>query len=81
MQDCVLLIEGRHKFRPRWGVVAFVEAGWFGEDIGSLISGRTIVSYGGELRWQVTKIKLNLGLDFAISTDDEAILIQIGEKF
>jgi outer membrane protein assembly factor BamA len=74
--------EGRHKFQPRWGVVAFVEAGWFGEDIDSLTSGRTIVSYGGGLRWQVTKEKkLNLGLDFAISTDDQAFLIQIGEKF
>jgi hypothetical protein len=63
--------EGRYKFLPRWGVIAFVEAGWFGEDIGSLVSGRTIVSYGGGLRWQVTKEKkLNLGIDFANSTDD-----------
>lgn len=74
--------EGRYKFRSRWGVVAFVEAGWFSEDLGSLVSGRTIVSYGGGLRWQVTKEKkLNLGLDYAISTDDQAFLIRIGEKF
>ena len=74
--------EGRYKFRPRWGMVAFVEAGWFAEDIGSLTSSLTIVSYGGGLRWQVTKEKkLNLGLDYAISTDDEAFLIRIGEKF
>ncbi len=49
--------EGRYKFRPRWGTVAFVEAGWFGDDFGNLSSSRTIVSYGGGVRWQVTKEK------------------------
>ena len=74
--------EGRYKFLPRWGVIVFVETGWFGDDIGHLFSGRNIVSYGGGLRWQVTKDKrLNIGLDYAISTDDQALFIQIGEKF
>jgi len=74
--------EGRYKFLPRWGGVAFIETGWLGDDLGNLFSGRNIVSYGGGVRWQVTKAKkLNLGLDYAISTDDQALFIQIGEKF
>jgi hypothetical protein len=74
--------EGRYKFLPRWGLMAFVETGWYGDDMGNLISGRNIVSYGGGLRWQVTKDKkLNLGLDYAVSTDGEAFIVQIGEKF
>jgi len=74
--------EGRYKFLPRWGAVAFVESGWYGDDLDSLLSSRTIFSYGGGIRWQVTKDKtMNLGVDVAFSTDDQAIYIQVGEKF
>ena len=74
--------EGRYKFLPRWGAVGFVETGWYGEDIDSLTSSQTIVSYGGGIRWQVTKDKkMNLGVDIAFSTDDQAIYVQVGEKF
>lgn len=74
--------EARHKFRPRWGAIVFVESGWFGEDFDDLFSNRTIISYGGGIRWQVTKgQKMNLGLDVAFSEDDSAVYIQIGEQF
>jgi len=74
--------EARHRFRPRWGMVAFVEAGWFGDDFSNSTSNRTIASYGGGIRWQVTKEKdLNLGVDFAFSTDGQAVYIRIGEKY
>jgi len=63
-------------------MVAFVEVGWFGDDFGNLSSSRTITSYGGGVRWQVTKEKdLNLGVDVAFSTDDQAVYIRIGEKY
>jgi len=74
--------EGRYKFLPRWGVIAFVEAGWFGDDFEELISSETIVSVGGGFRWQVTQNKkMHLGVDVAFSTDDQAIYVQVGEKF
>ena len=73
--------EGRYKFRSRWGVIAFVETGWFGKDLEDAGNNRRITSYGTGLRWQVTADKsLNLGLDLAVSTDDNSIYIQIGEK-
>ena len=74
--------ELRYRFKPRWGAVAFLEAGWFDEEVKRLGSGRRITSYGAGIRWQVTQDKkLNLGLDAAISTDDKAAYIQVGEQF
>ena len=74
--------EGRHKFRPRWGIIAFVEGGRVGNDFDELSSARTIVSYGGGIRWKVTKEQdINLGLDVGFSNDDTAVFIQIGEKY
>jgi len=74
--------EGRYKFRPRWGVIGFYEVGWLNDDFSQLLSGRRISSYGAGLRWQVTaEKKMNLGLDAAISTDDKAFYIQVGERF
>lgn len=74
--------EWRHKFTPRWGMVAFAEAGRYAPERQQLSDGRTITSYGGGVRWQVTADRdMNIGLDFAISSDDRAVFIQIGEKF
>jgi outer membrane translocation and assembly module TamA len=72
----------RYRFKPRWGAVAFLEAGWFDEEVKQLGSGRRITSYGAGVRWQVTPDKkLNLGFDVAISTDEKAAYIQVGEQF
>ena len=74
--------EARHKFAARWGVVAFTEAGWFADSFTGLADSRTIISYGAGLRWQPTPDKsLNLGIDAAISSDDRAVYVQIGEAF
>jgi hypothetical protein len=74
--------EGRYKFLPRWGLIGFAEAGRFANDVEGLASGRTIVSTGCGVRWQVTKAKkLNLGIDVAFSSDDSAVYVQIGESF
>lgn len=74
--------EWRHRLAPRWGMAAFVEAGQVAPDPGALGSGRTITSYGGGIRWRASADRdLNVGVDVAISTDDRAVFIQIGERF
>lgn len=77
-----LTAEWRHKFPQRWGMIAFAETGRVAPSVDKLSQGRAINSYGGGVRWQVTADReLNLGLDSAVSTDDSAVFIQIGEKF
>jgi hypothetical protein len=77
-----LTAEWRHKFSQRWGMIAFAETGRVASSLDKLSEGRAINSYGGGVRWQVTADReLNVGLDFAFSTDDRAVFIQIGEKF
>jgi len=74
--------EARYKFLPRWGVIGFYEMGWINDNFSRITSGTRVTSYGAGLRWQVTKAKtLNLGLDFAFSTDEKAYYIRIGEKY
>ena len=74
--------EWRHKFAPRWGFVAYGEAGRFAPTMRDLSDARTIVTLGTGLRWQVTAERdMHLGLDFAVSSDDKAVFIQIGERF
>ncbi|HUP06065.1 MAG TPA: BamA/TamA family outer membrane protein [Caldimonas sp.] len=74
--------EWREKLATRWGAMGFVEAGRVAPSFGDLGSARTITSFGGGVRWRPSADKdLNLGVDFAISTDDRAVFIQIGEKF
>ena len=74
--------EIRYKFAARWGAVAFVEAGTYADTFSGLADGTIITSYGTGLRWQVTADKpLNLALDGAVSTDDSAIYLRIGEKY
>jgi hypothetical protein len=77
-----LTAEWRHKFSQRWGMIAFAETGRVAPSLGKLSEGRAINSAGGGVRWQVTADReMNVGLDFAVSTDDRAVFIQIGEKF
>jgi hypothetical protein len=48
----------------------------------ALKDSRTITTVGAGIRWQATSDRdLNVGLDFAVSTDDRAAFIQIGERF
>ena len=77
-----LSAEFRHKLAPRWGVVGYAEAGRFAPSLHALADGRTIKTVGAGVRWQVTSGRdMNLGLDFAASSDDRAVFIQIGERF
>jgi hypothetical protein len=77
-----LTAEWRHKFAPRWGVVAYAEAGRIGPSLTALSEGRIIKTFGAGVRWKVTAERdMNIGLDFAVSSDDRSVFIQIGEKF
>jgi len=73
--------EWRHKFKPRWGYVAFFEIGSTASSTSDLFT-TTITSYGAGIRWQITKDKkLNLGVDIGFSDNNSAIYVQVGEKF
>jgi len=75
-------VEWRRKFLPRWGGLLFVEAGSVADSMADLFHAETITSYGGGVRWQVSKDKnLNLGVDVGFSGDDREIYVKIGERF
>lgn len=75
-------IEWRRKFLPRWGLIAFVEAGSVAESVRTITGAEDIVSYGGGVRWKVTEDKkLNLGIDLAFSGGNTAVYVQVGEKY
>ena len=77
-----VIAEWRHKFAARWGVVAYGEAGRFASTFEGLSDARTITTVGTGLRWQVTAERdMHIGLDFAVSSDDRAVFLQIGERF
>jgi outer membrane protein assembly factor BamA len=74
--------EWRYKFSPRWGFVGFTEAGRVASSIDTLSDSTTITSYGAGLRWQaIASKKINISIDYAISDDDEAAYLRIGESF
>lgn len=77
-----LTAEWRQKLLPRWGYAAYAEAGRFAESVQALKDNRTITTVGAGIRWQATSDRdLNVGVDFAVSSDDRAVFIQIGERF
>jgi len=74
--------ELRYVLAPRWGLLAFVDAGRAAATLDELGSAKTIVSYGGAVRWQPSAARrLYLGLNVAFSTDASAVYIQVGETF
>ncbi len=75
-------VEWRRKFHPRWGFILFSEAGSVADSVGNISDAKTIASYGGGIRWQVTDDKkLNMGIDVGYSDGENAVYIQVGEKF
>jgi len=74
--------ELRYVLAERWGLSAFVDAGRAATTTRELASARTILSYGGAVRWQPSAARrLYLGLNTAFSTDASAVFIQVGEAF
>ena len=75
-------VEGRWQLNPRWGLVGFAGAG-FASGVFSQIDNRQwIPSYGVGLRFMVLKSKrINMRLDYARSSDSDAIHFLVGEAF
>ena len=75
-------VEGRWRLNERWGLVAFAGTG-YARDVYSEIDNREwIPSYGVGLRFMVLKSKrVNMRLDYARSSDSDAIHFLVGESF
>jgi hypothetical protein len=77
-----LTAEWRQKLAARWGFAAYGEAGRIASSFDELAQARTITTLGAGVRWQATADRdLHVGIDVAVSTDDRALFIQIGERF
>ncbi|WP_290524795.1 BamA/TamA family outer membrane protein [Alcanivorax sp.] len=85
MDDVALTtrLEGRYKFKPRWALKAFYDAGWISDDRDQVLEGETASSIGTGIHWQTTAEKpLHLGVDVAFTEDDDTVFfIQLGERF
>lgn len=74
--------EARWQLSDRWGLVGFAGAGYIGSSFNGVRERETIPSYGAGLRFTVLKAKkISLRLDYARSTDSDAIHISVGEAF
>jgi len=75
-------VEGRWRLNERWGLVGFAGGG-YARDVFSDIDNREwIPSYGVGLRFMVLKSKrINMRLDYARSSDSDAIHFLVGEAF
>ena len=75
-------VEARWKLSERWGMVGFAGAGYVGSSFNGIREHEAIPSYGAGLRFTVLKSKrINLRLDYARSTDSDAIHVSVGEAF
>jgi outer membrane protein assembly factor BamA len=75
-------VEARWKLSERWGVVGFAGTG-YARDVYSEIDNREwIPSYGAGVRFMVLKSKrINLRLDYARTSNSDAIHFLVGEAF
>jgi hypothetical protein len=74
--------ELRYAFLPRWGLLAFLDAGRIGATTSALGSAPTVVSYGAGVRWQASADRrLYLSVDAAFGTAGNTVFIQVGENF
>jgi hypothetical protein len=74
--------EARWRLSGRWGLVGFAGAGYVGNSFSDIREHDPIPSYGVGVRFMVLAAKrINLRLDFARSTDSDAIHLAVGEAF
>ena len=74
--------EIRWKLSKRWGLVGFGGVGYVGNSFSGIRDHDAIPSYGVGLRFMVLLPKrINMRLDFARSTDSDAIHFSVGEAF
>ena len=75
-------VEARWQLSKRWGVVGFGGSGWVGKSFSGIREDEAIPSYGAGLRFMVLPAKrINLRLDYARSTDSDAIHFSVAEAF
>ena len=74
--------EARWKLNKRWGLVGFAGTGYVANSFSGIRDREAIPSYGVGVRFMVLKAKrINLRLDYARSTDSDAIHFSVGEAF
>ena len=75
-------VEARWQFHPKWGGVAFAGGGSYGRSFSEQRENDFIPSYGVGLRYLVLKSqRINMRLDYARSTDSDAIYLSVAEAF
>jgi hypothetical protein len=75
-------VEARWQLNERWGMVGFVGTGYVGGSFNGIREHEPIPSYGAGLRFMVLKAKrINLRVDYAWSTDSDAVHVSVGEAF
>jgi hypothetical protein len=74
--------EARWRMNDRWGLVGFAGGGYVNQSYSDHNERDIIPSYGLGLRYMVLKAKrINLRVDYARSTDSNAIHLSVGEAF
>jgi len=74
--------EARWRMSRKWGLVGFGGAGFIDESFSRVRERELIPSYGIGLRFMVLAAKrINMRLDYARSTDSDAIHLSVGEAF
>jgi hypothetical protein len=74
--------EARQQLSRRWGVAVFAGAGYVTDSFSNADDREAIPSYGAGLRFSVLPAKgINLRLDYARSTDSDAIHFSVSEAF
>jgi len=75
-------VEARWQMSKRWGLVGFGAAGYVARSFSGIREREAIPSYGVGVRFTVLAAKrVNIRLDFARSTDSDAIHLSVGEAF
>ena len=74
--------EARWQLSPKWGAVAFAGGGYVRNSFSELRDKELIPSYGIGLRFLVLKSQgINVRVDYARSTDSDAVYLSVGESF
>ena len=74
--------EARWRMNRRWGLVGFAGGGYVSSSFSDVNEREIIPSYGIGLRFMVLAAKrINIRVDFARSTDSDAVHLSVGESF
>ena len=74
--------EARWHLSERWGAVAFAGVGYVGSSYNGIRENEPIPSYGVGVRFTVLKAKrINIRVDYARSSDSDAVILSVGEAF